>query len=114
MTESSSKESQPPVRVRFAPSPTGSAHIGGVRTALFNWLFARKYGGTFILRIEDTDKERSEKKYDDELLKGLSWMGMKVRSRSVTAINSSSGAKKVHSVRIAKANARISIKNICA
>jgi glutamyl-tRNA synthetase len=47
------------VRVRFAPSPTGYLHIGGVRTALFNWLWARKTGGTFILRIEDTDQERS-------------------------------------------------------
>ena len=47
------------VRVRFAPSPTGSLHIGGVRTALFNWLFARHNNGTFILRIEDTDRERS-------------------------------------------------------
>jgi glutamyl-tRNA synthetase len=64
------------IRVRFAPSPTGPLHIGGVRTALFNWLFARKYGGTFVLRIEDTDKERSEKRYDDELLQGLSWLGL--------------------------------------
>jgi nondiscriminating glutamyl-tRNA synthetase len=64
------------VRVRFAPSPTGPIHIGSVRTALFNWLFARKYGGTFILRIEDTDKERSEKKYETEILQGLSWLGL--------------------------------------
>ncbi len=53
------------IRVRFAPSPTGAIHVGSARTALFPWLFARKYGGTFILRIEDTDKERSEKRYDD-------------------------------------------------
>jgi nondiscriminating glutamyl-tRNA synthetase len=64
------------IRVRFAPSPTGPLHVGGVRTALFSWLFARKYGGTFVLRIEDTDKERSEKRYDDELLQGLSWLGL--------------------------------------
>jgi nondiscriminating glutamyl-tRNA synthetase len=64
------------IRVRFAPSPTGPIHIGGVRTALFNWLFARKYGGTFVLRIEDTDKERSEKKHEAEILEGLSWMGL--------------------------------------
>ncbi len=51
-------------------------HIGSARTAIFNWLFARKYGGTFVLRIEDTDKERSEKRYDDELLQGLSWLGL--------------------------------------
>ena len=49
----------PPARVRFAPSPTGYLHIGGVRTALFNWLWARKTNGSFILRIEDTDQERS-------------------------------------------------------
>jgi glutamyl-tRNA synthetase len=64
------------IRVRFAPSPTGPLHVGGVRTALFSWLFARKYGGTFVLRIEDTDKERSEKRYDEELLQGLSWLGL--------------------------------------
>ncbi len=64
------------IRVRFAPSPTGPIHVGSVRTALFSWLFARKYGGTFVLRIEDTDKVRSEKRYDDELLQGLSWLGL--------------------------------------
>jgi glutamyl-tRNA synthetase len=64
------------IRVRFAPSPTGPLHVGGVRTALFSWLFARKYGGTFVLRIEDTDKERSEKRYEEELLQGLSWLGL--------------------------------------
>jgi glutamyl-tRNA synthetase len=64
------------IRVRFAPSPTGPLHVGGVRTALFSWLFARKYGGTFVLRIEDTDKERSEKRYDEELLQGLAWLGL--------------------------------------
>jgi nondiscriminating glutamyl-tRNA synthetase len=76
MADSSSKTPPAPVRVRFAPSPTGSAHIGSVRTALFNWLFARKYGGTFVLRIEDTDKERSEKKYETEMLQALSWLGL--------------------------------------
>ncbi len=64
------------IRVRFAPSPTGPIHVGSARTALFPWLFARKYGGTFVLRIEDTDKERSEKRYDDELLQGLTWLGL--------------------------------------
>ncbi len=64
------------IRVRFAPSPTGPIHVGSARTALFPWLFARKYGGTFILRIEDTDKERSEKRYDDELIQGLTWLGL--------------------------------------
>ncbi len=65
-----------PVRVRMAPSPTGPLHIGGARTALFNWLFARKHGGTFILRVEDTDRERSEKKYEDELIEGFTWLGL--------------------------------------
>src|SRR5580700_1094939 len=64
------------IRVRMAPSPTGSLHIGTARTALFNWLFARKSGGTFILRIEDTDKERSKKEYEDELIEGLHWLGI--------------------------------------
>jgi glutamyl-tRNA synthetase len=65
-----------PVRVRFAPSPTGPLHIGGARTALFNWLFARQNGGKFILRIEDTDKERSTKEYEAELIDGLKWLGL--------------------------------------
>ena len=60
----------------MAPSPTGPLHIGTARTALFNWLFARHNDGVFVLRIEDTDKERSEKKYEDELLEGLSWLGI--------------------------------------
>jgi glutamyl-tRNA synthetase/nondiscriminating glutamyl-tRNA synthetase len=64
------------VRVRFAPSPTGQLHIGNVRTALFNWLFARQARGTFILRIEDTDLERSEARYETQLLQDLKWMGM--------------------------------------
>lgn len=64
------------VRVRFAPSPTGWLHIGGVRTTLFNYLFAKKHGGKFLLRIEDTDTERSEKKYTDDILSSLEWLGM--------------------------------------
>ena len=56
------------VRVRFAPSPTGHLHIGGLRTALFNWLFARHHGGAFLLRIEDTDVERSTQEYRDSIL----------------------------------------------
>lgn len=63
------------VRVRFAPSPTGNLHIGGGRTALFNWLFARSQNGKFILRIEDTDKERSKKEFVDEILYSLKWLG---------------------------------------
>ena len=64
-----------PVRVRFAPSPTGPLHIGGARTTLVNWLFARHTGGALVLRIEDTDRERSKKAYEDELLEGLAWLG---------------------------------------
>ncbi|HTZ11786.1 MAG TPA: glutamate--tRNA ligase [Candidatus Margulisiibacteriota bacterium] len=63
------------VRVRFAPSPTGNLHIGGARTALFNWLYARAKGGKFILRIEDTDKLRSKKEFLDEILFSLGWLG---------------------------------------
>ena len=64
------------VRVRFAPSPTGFLHIGGSRTALFNWLYALAKQGKFILRIEDTDKERSKKEFLDEILESLKWLGM--------------------------------------
>src|SRR6516165_3421066 len=64
------------VRVRFAPSPTGQLHVGNVRTALFNWLFARQKRGTFILRIEDTDVERSEARYETQLLEDLKWLGL--------------------------------------
>src|SRR5438876_6591851 len=65
-----------PVRVRFAPSPTGYLHIGGVRTALFNWLFARHEKGVFILRIEDTDRERSTPEAIQAILDGLKWVGL--------------------------------------
>jgi glutamyl-tRNA synthetase len=63
-------------RVRFAPSPTGYLHVGGARTALFNWLFARREGGVFILRIEDTDLERNRPELVDGILEGLRWMGL--------------------------------------
>jgi nondiscriminating glutamyl-tRNA synthetase len=64
------------VRVRFAPSPTGYLHIGGARTALFNWLYAKSQGGKFVLRIEDTDTLRSKKEYLDEILFSLNWLGL--------------------------------------
>lgn len=64
------------IKVRFAPSPTGYLHIGGARTALFNWLFARSQEGEFILRIEDTDKLRSKKEYEEEILESLKWLGI--------------------------------------
>jgi glutamyl-tRNA synthetase len=64
------------VKTRFAPSPTGYLHIGGVRTALFNWLFARHHNGTFILRVEDTDVARSSQEYLNAILDGLQWLGL--------------------------------------
>ncbi len=65
-----------PPRLRFAPSPTGYLHVGGARTALFNWLFARHFGGTLVLRIEDTDFERSTPEMVDGILEGLRWLGI--------------------------------------
>ena len=62
------------VKVRIAPSPTGNLHIGTARTALFNWLFARHHGGQFIVRIEDTDLERSKKEYETNIIDGLKWL----------------------------------------
>ena len=64
------------VRVRFAPSPTGFFHIGSARTALFNWLYARHTGGKFILRIEDTDKERNTNEALRVLMDGMRWLGL--------------------------------------
>jgi nondiscriminating glutamyl-tRNA synthetase len=64
------------VRVRFAPSPTGHLHVGNARTALFNWLFARQQGGTMALRIEDTDVDRSEARFEDQLISDLKWLGL--------------------------------------
>src|SRR5436305_13548322 len=64
------------IRVRFAPSPTGFLHIGGARTGLFNWLFARHHGGKFLLRIEDTDKARSTKEAIDAILDGMHCLGL--------------------------------------
>src|SRR4051794_33632186 len=64
------------VVVRFAPSPTGYLHIGGARTALFNWLFARHHGGRYLLRIEDTDRQRSTGPAIDAIFDGLGWLGL--------------------------------------
>jgi len=64
------------VRVRFAPSPTGHLHIGNLRTAIFNWLFARHHGGTFLIRLEDTDRERSQQEYADSIFDILNWVGI--------------------------------------
>ena len=65
------------VAVRMAPSPTGNFHVGGARTALFNFLFAKQNNGKFILRIEDTDKERSKKEFEDDIFESLEWLGLK-------------------------------------
>src|SRR5881396_2544247 len=64
------------VRVRFAPSPTGFLHVGGARTALFNWLFARRHGGAFVLRIEDTDAQRSSTESETGVLEDPRWLGL--------------------------------------
>ena len=64
------------VATRFAPSPTGPLHIGGIRTALFNWLYAKNKNGSFYLRIEDTDKERSKDEYKEQITKSLKWIGV--------------------------------------
>ena len=64
-----------PPRLRFAPSPTGPLHLGGARTALYNWAAARAMGGTFLLRIEDTDRERSDDKWLATIFEGLRWLG---------------------------------------
>ena len=63
-------------RVRFAPSPTGELHLGGARTALFNWLFARHHDGQFLLRIEDTDQVRSREEFTQQIFDSLSWLGL--------------------------------------
>lgn len=70
------KDEKRPIRVRFAPSPTGYLHVGGARTALFNWLFARHFGGVFILRIEDTDRLRSTEESTGGILSSLHWLGL--------------------------------------
>jgi glutamyl-tRNA synthetase len=71
------------VRTRFAPSPTGYLHIGGARTALFNWLYAQKHNGEYVLRIEDTDKERSKEEFTKDILNSLSWLGISSDSEPV-------------------------------
>ena len=69
------------ITTRFAPSPTGFLHIGGARTALFNFLFAQRFGGKYLLRIEDTDRERSTKAATEAILNGLEWLGLSARRK---------------------------------
>ena len=64
------------IRTRFAPSPTGYLHVGGARTALFSWAYARKHGGKFVLRIEDTDLERSTETSVNAIIEGMKWLGL--------------------------------------
>ena len=71
------------VNVRFAPSPTGLLHVGGARTALFNYYFAKRYQGSFHLRIEDTDRERSRDEFTQDILAGLKWLGLKWEDKIV-------------------------------
>ena len=73
-------------RVRFAPSPTGFLHVGGARTALFNWLFARHHGGVFVLRIEDTDLERSSEEMVTAITEGLTWLGINCRIMEIIVL----------------------------
>src|SRR3990167_5105516 len=63
-------------KLRFAPSPTGYLHLGNIRTALINWLFARSHKGSFILRLDDTDSQRSQQKYADQIKEDLLWLGL--------------------------------------
>ncbi len=72
-----SPDSSKKPKLRFAPSPTGHLHVGGARTALYNWLVAQKAGGTFVLRIEDTDRERSTQEYTESILQAMEWLGLK-------------------------------------
>ena len=73
---SENQQIQEPVRTRFAPSPSGFLHIGSARTALFNWAYARRAGGTYVLRVEDTDQDRSTEESERQLLEGMSWLGI--------------------------------------
>ena len=84
------------IRVRFAPSPTGPLHIGGLRTALFNYLFAKKNNGTFLVRIEDTDKKREVAGAEEYIFKSLDWCGMQVDERSSDNSHRQSSRKKLY------------------
>ena len=82
-----------PIVTRFAPSPTGFLHIGGARTALFNWLYAKHHGGKFLLRIEDTDKVRSTKEAIDAILDGMRWLGLDWTGTNITSRNFGRGTR---------------------
>ena len=87
----------PPV-VRFAPSPTGMIHVGNARTALYNWLFAKPAGGSFILRFDDTDRERSRAEYADAIAADLTWLGIepdRIERQSERFVNYDAAAAKL-------------------
>jgi len=88
--------------VRIAPSPTGYVHIGTARTALFNWLFARKHGGKFLLRIEDTDKERSKGEYEQSIFDGLNWLGINWDNKEPIRQSSRTDLYREHLARLIK------------
>ena len=76
MRAASKNNADQKVRVRLAPSPTGHLHVGTARTALYNYLYAKRHNGTFILRLEDTDEERSKEEYTQDIIDGLKWLGL--------------------------------------
>ena len=82
------------VRTRFAPSPTGPLHIGGVRTALFNYLYSRHYGGEFLLRIEDTDRERSTEAATQGIIDSLDWLGLERDGQTVFQSDAHAAARR--------------------
>lgn len=75
------------VKTRFAPSPTGYLHVGGARTALYSWLYAKNQGGEFVLRIEDTDLERNSQEAVDAILEGMEWLGLEWMKVLTTKLN---------------------------
>src|SRR5918994_795630 len=89
----------PPVVTRFAPSPTGFLHIGGARTALFNWLYARRHGGRMLLRVEDTDRQRSTNAAIEAILDGLSWLGLSWDGDVGPCATTGAGATGIHQKR---------------
>ena len=95
----------PPVITRFAPSPTGFLHIGGARTALFNWLFTRHEGGKMLLRIEDTDRERSTTAAVDAIVNGLRWLGIDWEGEPVSQFSRVSRHRQIAEELLASGNA---------
>ncbi len=94
-----------PIVTRFAPSPTGFLHIGGARTALFNWLYAKRFGGTFQLRIEDTDRERSTEAAVTAIIDGLNWLGLKWDGEAISQFQRAARHREVAQMMLASGNA---------